>query len=441
MILVLYCGFLQEMVKLCLMASQPYLPAVLFHPLSKECQPLLPSLESRRDATSSGSLNMRLTQSEDMWKPISRFLDGNQFGKIDPTIGRPVLIDVKGTSPNTILFSVGIAKQSTRHEEISNFLMSGSSEVEKGGVDLSIPSDLMDLQPMTIDMSREPYAPDSISSFHYAESQPSLIYPSCDFYSQKVLFDYMGDLAHRLEVRVDLDGQVSFTGPGTDMKDILSIIAEFYLSKDSTKWRKQPMLVPHFDRMDFRKARANVHRSSLKLEAVTVLPLKSPGKIKHKPSPKKKSSNKAVRETDLYKNNYFHACESLLSIMVDKKRNEKTAVLELKKSGPELRQLLTQFSASIAGTGIAVLFSVLCKVATGRVPFCSSKLLNTGLGIGLVWLSWAVNRLRDTIVNIIKNSGKLGLKEKEMMKNLDSSVSEIYFRAVTLMAVLVLRLA
>lgn len=84
----------------------------------------------------------------------------------------------------------------------------------------------------------------------------------------------------------------------------------------------------------------------------------------------------------------------------------------------------------------------MCKVASGRVPFCSSKLLNTGLGLGLVWLSWAVNRMRDTIVMINKNSSKkTGLKDEEMMQRLDVSVKEIYFRAATLMAVMVLRLA
>lgn len=120
----------------------------------------------------------------------------------------------------------------------------------------------------------------------------------------------------------------------------------------------------------------------------------------------------------------------------------KSAIPVLKKSGPELPNLLTQFSASIAGTGIAVLFSVVCKLASGRVPFCSSKLLNTGLGLGLVWLSWSVNRLRDTVVMISRNSNKKkGLKDDEMMKKLDRSVKEIYFRAATLMAVMVLRLA
>ena len=166
----------------------------------------------------------------------------------------------------------------------------------------------------------------------------------------------------------------------------------------------------------------------------------SPEKIKLKPSPKK-TSKKLARERDLYKKNYFHACESLLSLMVDKRRHGSTAILSLKKSGPELPELLTQFSAGIAGTGLAVLFSVIGKVACGRVPFCTSKLFSTGLGFGLVWLSWAVNRLRDTVVHISKNTSKLGLKEEEMIKRVEKSVNEIYFRAATLMAVAVLRFA
>lgn len=169
--------------------------------------------------------------------------------------------------------------------------------------------------------------------------------------------------------------------------------------------------------------------------------LNSPGKIKVKPSPKKKNSRKAGRERDMYKKNYFHACESLLSLMVNKRCHRKTAILSLKKSGPELPELLTQFSAGIAGTGLAVLFSVVSKLACGRVPFCASRLSSTGVGFGLVWLSWAVNKLRDTVVYISKNAGKLGLKEEEMVKRVDKSVNEIYFRAAALMAVAVLKFA
>ena len=167
----------------------------------------------------------------------------------------------------------------------------------------------------------------------------------------------------------------------------------------------------------------------------------SPEKTKLKPSPKKKNGRKGCRERDLYKKNYFHACESLLSIMMNKKQQPKTAFLSLKKSGPELPELLTQFCAGIAGTGLALLFSVLCNLACSRVPFCASKILSTGLGFSLVWLSWAVNKLRNTIVHISKNSGKLDLKEEDMMERVDRSVNEIFFRAATVMAVAVLRLA
>lgn len=165
----------------------------------------------------------------------------------------------------------------------------------------------------------------------------------------------------------------------------------------------------------------------------------SPEKVKIKPSQKK--NKKVARERDLYKKNYLHACESLLSLMVDRRQQRKTAILSLKKSGPELPELLTQFSAGIAGTGLAVLLSVICKLACGRVPFCASKLLNTGFGFGLVWLSWAVNKLRDTIVSIGKNGKKLGLKDEEMIHKVDKSIKEVYLRAATVLAVVVLRLA
>lgn len=73
--------------------------------------------------------------------------------------------------------------------------------------------------------------------------------------------------------------------------------------------------------------------------------------------------------------------------------------------------------------------------------FSAPRLLNTGLGLGLIWLSWAVNNLRDTVVVINRSSGKLDMIEDDMMNNLDKNVKEIYFRAATLLAVVVLRLA
>lgn len=157
--------------------------------------------------------------------------------------------------------------------------------------------------------------------------------------------------------------------------------------------------------------------------------------------PKKKNNRKVGRERDIHKKNYFHACETLLSLMVNKRYNGKTAILSLKKSGPELPELLTQFSAGIAGVGLAVLFSVVGKLACGRVPFCSSKFLSTGFGFGLVWLSWSVNKLSDTIVYINKNAGKVALKEEQVMRRVDKCTRDIYFGTAALMAVAMLKLA
>jgi len=157
-----------------------------------------------------------------------------------------------------------------------------------------------------------------------------------------------------------------------------------------------------------------------------------------KPSPIKKK--KVGRDMDQYKN-YSYACETLLSLMVDKKQRGRTAILSLKKSSSELFDLLTQFAAGIAGTGLAFLLSVMGNIACGRATFCASNFFNTGFGLGLVCLSGAVNKLRVTILSISKNTGKLGLKEEKMMQKLDESIRDIYYTAAALLAVVMLRFA
>ncbi|KAF8401623.1 hypothetical protein HHK36_012569 [Tetracentron sinense] len=431
------------MVDMCLMASSTCPPG-LFHQEQgfcrgyKEFRPSIPSHGSRQEIIRSGYRHLSPPQLEGPSKPMTRFSEFNQFIKLDSAIRRPAFFDIQDTRPSSVLLSFGIAEQCTRHEKILQFLMSGSSELEKNVLDFSTLSDLMWPQTLAIDMCPQlPSPSDDGFSVYEVEgdaTQPSLIYPRREFY------DFIGDLACSSKIAVHPDGRFMFTSTRVEMKDLLLIFAEFYLSKNSTKWRKQSVLVPPFTRLEESEARANTYGSSLKLETATVAPLKSPEKIKLKPSPRKKHNRKAGRERDLYRKNYFHACESLLSLVLDKKRGKMT-ILSLKKCGPELPQLLTQFSAGIAGTGLAVLFSVFYKVACGRVPFCASRLLNTGFGFGLFWLSWAVNRLRDTIVHICKNSSKLGLKDEEMLRKVDRDVNGIYFRAATVMAVAVLRLA
>ncbi|KAK8718046.1 hypothetical protein V6N13_045295 [Hibiscus sabdariffa] len=414
--------------KLCLMASHGYPPGpgLVLHQEQgiriKECGSFIPSQVVKQDMVQIGSFDMRSNQFEEQPKPVTALQEPKLIIDVDLMAQKPVIISKPDTYLDTELLGFGIAEKCRRHEKILKFLMSGSNELEKGELDLSLLSDLMGLQPVMFGMDQQPY--DSY-----------LIHPSSKIDSQMPLPDFLGEMVHNSKVAINPDGQVVLTANGIEMKDVLSVVAEFYLSSNSTKWSKQSSLVPYFDRKRIMKARAGTNLSSPQFE---VAPLKSPEKIKLKPSPKK-GSKKLGSERDLYKKNYFHACECLLSLMVDKRRHGRTAVLSLKKSGPELPQLLTQFSASIAGTGLAVLFSVIFKVACGRVPFGTSKLFSTGLAFGLVWLSWAVNRLRDTVLHISKNTSKSDMKEEEMIERVERSVNQIYFRAATLMAVAVLR--
>ncbi|CAN1855312.1 hypothetical protein LINPERHAP1_LOCUS41657 [Linum perenne] len=244
------------------------------------------------------------------------------------------------------------------------------------------------------------------------------------------------------KITIHPDGRVLLTGSKTEIKDIIPTVAEFYRANSSTSWRKHSSLIPQFSWYEhlFKLIAETEGPEFGKTHSLLVI---NPQKVELKPSLKKKktSKKKGSIERDLYKRNYSHACESLLSLMMNKRHSGKTAILSLKKSAPELRELLTQFSASIAGTGIAVIFSVACKVlASGTVP--SSKLLNTGLGLGLVWLSWAVNELRDTIVRVSRNPSK-GLKDEEeaVVATVNRSLKDVYFRAATLLAVAVLRVA
>ncbi|XP_022771068.1 uncharacterized protein LOC111314206 [Durio zibethinus] len=422
------------MTKLCLMASHGYPPGpgLVFNQeqgvsrMIKDCQSYLPSQLVKQDKVQTGSFDLKCNRFQEQPKPVNALCEPKLIVDVDPTPQRPMVIDKPDAYQDTALFSFGIAEKCMRHEKILKFLMSGSNKVEKGELDLSLLSDL--IQPLMFGVHQQPYA-------------SSLIYPSGKIDTPKPLPDFLGEMLCHSKITVNPDGRVVLTSSGTEMKDILSIVAEFYLSSNSTKWRKQLPLVPHFNRTQSYEANASTNLSSPQFGVASIAPSKSPEKIKLKPSPKKKTSKKLARDRDLYKRNYFHACESLLSLMVDKRRHGKTAILSLKKSGPELPELLTHFSAGIAGTGLAVLFSVICKVACGRVPFCTSKLFSTGLGFGLVWLSWAVNRLRETVVHISKNASKLSMKEEEMIKRAEKSVNEIYFRAAMLMAVAVLRFA
>lgn len=429
------------MVERCLMASHGY-PPCLFSPpelkVLKDSLPFFPIPGVNQDTAKSSCASVRFNQRLDLWKPMSRLLAGNPFVRILSTAEGPELIDTRDDHLNSVLLSFGIAEQCTRQENILKYLRSGSNDVESGEIDISILFDLMGPLVHAINMHQQQFPSYLEQQSHDAMSQPSLVYPSAALHLWEPSSNLIGLNSGKM---IHSDGRLLISGASAsiEMKDILSIISEFYFSNDSMKCTKHAMVVPYFDRKTC-KTKSKGESSAQKLD-VNAASLRSPQKTKYQTSPQRKSNKRAVRESEIYRNNYLHACESLLSIIVDKKRHGKTAILSLKKSGPQLPHFLTTFSATIAGTGIAVLFSIACRLACGRIVFSAPRLLNTGLGLGLIWLSWAVNNLRDTVVVINRSPGKLDMIEDDMLNNLDKNVKEIYFRAATLLAVVVLRLA
>ncbi|KAF9618354.1 hypothetical protein IFM89_000989 [Coptis chinensis] len=409
---------------------------------SKEYQTFPPSPGISKEIVKSGSLQVRPAKFDDQWKSsMGWIVKYNQPDKLVSTIKRPVLIDVKETHPESVLFSFGIAEQCTRQQNILKFLMSGSSEAGREGIDFSLLSNLMGLDTCRNYKNLQKTSLEGcLYEIEREKYQHSLLFPRTKLYSQTPVQEFIGNLTS-FKTTAQQDGRVLFSVT-EQIKDLHSVVEEFYPSKSSARLSNQSILVPYLKRKEASKAWTNIRYSSSKLETatVTVTPLKSPKEIKLKPSPKKRNHRRAGKERDLYRKSNFHACESLLSFILDK-RHGNAAILSLKKSDPELPQVLTHFSAGIAGTGLAVLFSVVCKAAGGRVPFCASKLLNTGFGFGLVWLSWAVNKLRDTIVCVNKKTSKLRFDDKEIIRRVDQSVNEICLRAATVMLFAVLRFA
>ncbi|KAJ1261565.1 hypothetical protein BS78_09G039700 [Paspalum vaginatum] len=344
------------------------------------------------------------------------------------------LIDVQDSHPDSVQLSLGIAEQCARQEKILKFLMAGSDMKE---LDESLLAEFTGQQTLAINLGSQPFVPDdklSICEFGSDELQQYL--PEKHLVIPDPLVDFVQSLGSVLTI--DQNGRVLFAGNGDDMRDLLSVFLEFNMSKRETSGCKTAFLVPYFERK--RRSRANKQVSDSKLASTTVDVTKGTN-VKSKSSSKKKQRGKNIKERDLYQRNYIHASEAFLSILLDKDKSSST-ILSLKKACPELTELLTQCSIGIAGTGLAILLSVMCKMATGmRTPFASARLLSTSVGFGLFWLSWAVNGLRDTIASISRSPSNMNAVDDEAAVIIQKSMNEILFRAITLLAITALKFA
>lgn len=416
------------MMKFCFMTSHGYsIPGGLGlpHELSnveiiKSNRSYLVNPGAKQEIIPASSFNLNPDHLEP-WKPASSLNKSSQFVELDSSMMKPLLMDVHDKAPESLVLSFGIAEKYARQEKVMELLLSRSEEFKERGFDMSMLSELMELEAMKSSSQLLPYGASSVLYLNQELEKPVL--------------DLVRDMMDNSEFSLKPNDHLLFSSSSNaELSDILSIASEFNLSRDSTRWRQLSPLIPHFQRFD-----------SEVLTPVTVLaPLKSPEKTRLKPSPKKQNTKRKAKERDLYKRNHLHAYESLLSLMIgNDQQHKQTTILTLQRSCGELSELLTQFSITAAGTGMAVLFSVVCSIASSRVPFCANKFFDTGLGFSLVILSWAVNRLREVIVHVNRRANKpcSSLKGDEIINNVERSIKEVYFRAATVLAVFALRFA
>uniref|UniRef100_A0A1J3K4B0 Uncharacterized protein n=1 Tax=Noccaea caerulescens TaxID=107243 RepID=A0A1J3K4B0_NOCCA len=414
------------MIKLCLMTSHGYqipglgLPQELSNTeIIKNNRCYLVKPGTRREIIPASSFNLN-SQHLEPWKPVS-----SQFVELDSAIMKPLLMDVHETKASeSLVLSFGVAEKYAKQEKVMEFLISRSEEFKQRGFDMSMLSELMELEAMKSTSQPLPCGSSSVLYLRQELGKPVL--------------DLVRDMVDNREFSAQSNGHLLFSASNSsELNDMLSIASEFSLPRNSTKWRQLSPLIPPFQRFE-----SDVLLPA-KLKAVTVVaPLKSPEKTRLKPSPRKQNTKPRAKEMDLYKRNHLHAYESLLSLLIGNDTQHAT-ILSLQRSCRDLSELLTQFSITAAGTGMAVLFSVVCSVASRSVPFCANKFFDTGLGFSLVILSWAVIRLREVIVNVNRKANKpcSSLKHGEIMNSVERSIKEVYFRAATVIAVVALRFA
>ncbi|WOL16033.1 hypothetical protein Cni_G24815 [Canna indica] len=430
------------MAEFSLLASAAFPPAILLQEHQglfknlKEFQNLLPLNIRKQDVFRSGSIQFNAQNVEDLGRPMPLLSDNSQYARLSPMIEKSLLIDMQGSHPDSVLFSLRIAEKCIRNEKIMKFLMSGSKFAEGHGLDISLLSEVMGLQDVTIDMLPSPNGlVDDEFPIYEADINDSKhpLHLHKQIYAPEPQLDFVRSLSDNSYFTVHADGRILFADSAAQIEDLLSIVSEFNVPKKSVIGSKQSLLVPYFTS---RKGRGRP-QTQKQVPSPTVAPSKSPGNAKLKTLPKKKKNKKLGKEHDLYDRNGIRACESLLSLILDKNGN--SIILSVKKSGSEISELLTQFSAVVAGTGLAVIVSVLLKLACGRVPWSATRLMNTGFGFGLFWVSWAIIGLRDAITFVSKNLGKMNFKEEEIASTIERSTKDILFRAVVLLAVTVLR--
>lgn len=138
-------------------------------------------------------------------------------------------------APESLVLSFGIAEKYARQEKVMEFLLSRSEEFKERGFDMSMLSELMELEAMKSSSQLLPYGASSV------------LYLNQDL--EKPVLDLVRDMMENPEFSLKPNDHLLFSSSSNaELNDILSVASEYSLSRDSTKWRQLSPLIPHFQR-------------------------------------------------------------------------------------------------------------------------------------------------------------------------------------------------
>ncbi|KAK9146762.1 hypothetical protein Sjap_006665 [Stephania japonica] len=270
------------MVQFCLMASSthhcPWSSEQGLLKSSKDSQAFLGNQPTRKEIINSDAFHRKLSYPRDSWESRSSMLLSNQFSMLNSALRDPVLGSMKDAHPDLMLLSFGIAEHCVKREKVLNFLMYGASESSEE-LDVTLLGKMMGLQTLNHNVPQQSLDPFDDESCLYevdgVRFQPSILYPKAELNLHGSQFDFAFDSIISTQVMPICDGQVLFSGNKVEIKDLLSVAAEFQLSSSLTRSRCKSMVVPYFTRSKTRRALRDIKDAALDVDNVMVAPLKS----------------------------------------------------------------------------------------------------------------------------------------------------------------------
>eukprot|EP01018_Ginkgo_biloba_P010937 Gb_03323 [translate_table: standard] len=394
-----------------------------------------------------------------------------------------VLVDVQEVCSDSILFSFGITEQCVQHEKILQFLSSGY----KKGLNVTLLSELMGIQRLAVDVhgwssfssdddfGLYTYGTDELGEARQHVTQFQQIFQTSysletsdcgsSYYRSKKSTvqcnqtngDVVGWLEPEAHVFLETEAHVLLFPVTRIVSQLLhSKNNEFHLTNNCIKPNKQFGIVPHFENsmpgvsVIEREEKAHAKLYGTGSFAPKMVPTStatqnvkssvlSPERHKLKHHTRKTNKRLAKKGRDIFKKSQFHLYECMLSVLFTN-NSATSSVLELTKTrSKEFMTLLNQIAVALAGSGLATVLFVASKMLAVNALFDSSKFFNILFGFGLIWLSCAVQNLREVFLSLTEPQYTVRLKESQIVSKVKRELNGVTFKAFALMAFSMLR--